>query len=494
MHRVLLFLMIFLLSTGVVSANEVLDGENCTVTPDEIITDNVFVLCGELRVEGRIEGHLIGAARTVTITGSVEGSIYLAAVELNMNGQVGKDIHFAGLALTIDEQTQFEHAQGGIISLSLSQTITPGAVVPGRITGLGYQLIVQGSVGSDIGFWGSALQISGDVAGNVTATVGNAESNGASSQIETLLIPFPIEVELVDPGLIVSEDARIGGTLDYTGATPGIIEGTIAEATIYQPSGQALIGTVTEPSSRTLRHYLRDVLQEFSTLGFIGVVVMLFIPRQMQAPLYYLRIRPISTLGVGMLTFILSFPVFLVIAFFSIVFMLVLSLLPLDDVVIFGGLALTLANIGGASLFYFTAIYIARLIVALAIGKFILHLLQRDDGTWRALFLNMAIGVFILAVFNSIPTFGWGIDALALFMGLGAILSAFRRMVKRLVDGMPLRTGIYPVSQPDIPLLPPPANYFTDEEVFAAPIIQQNPPPPGTENLPEGFNWWEDKN
>lgn len=494
MRKWVILLIVFLM-TGAVSANEILDGELCTITSEEVITDDVFVLCGELIVNGHVEGNIIGAARTARINGQIDGSIYLLGGELVVNGGIGKDVHFAGLVLRVDDQTHFDHQSGSVVSVNLSNTISSGATIPGGIIDLGYQLLVGGTVVGDIDFWGSALNISGVTKGDITATVGNSQSDGASSQIETLLIPFPFDVELVDPGLIIFRDAQVEGLLEYTGPTPGLINAKLDQKPVFNPTQPSLIGTPVEQSARSLQNYLEEVLQEFANLIFIGIIFTFIAPRQMQAPLRSMRAHPLSTLGVGMLSFILSFPIFLIIALFSILIVVIISFLPLEDVVVFGGVALALANIGSASIFYFTAIYIARIIFGLALGRFLVRLLYHDDGSWRSLYLSLAVGLVGLSLANSIPTIGWGIDALALFLGLGAILSVLRIQIKRFLDSNPVRvTAAYPTVQTVQPALPRPFG-FREPQRFARPVVKENPSPPGTENLPEGFDWWgEDDN
>ncbi len=486
--RRIYWLILAFCTAGGVWAYEVLDGELCTIEADQTIEEDIFVFCGELRIDGHVKGHLIGAARTATITGQIDGSIYLLGGELIMGGTLGKDIHFGGLAMQVTDEAEFEHKDGGIISGNLSATIDREATIPGSILDAGYQLIVNGDVDQQINFWGSALHLNGRVSGNVRATVGSSQTGGVASQISTLLIPLPIEVELVDPGLVVGKTAQIEGQLTYTGPTKGRLEGEFAQTPIFIQTEPAIVGTPVEPTPVELRNYLQNVLQEFALLSLIGMVLMFISPRWMQAPLQPLRLRPISTLGIGILTFILSFPIFLIIAVFSIAIVVVVSLLPLDSVAVFSGVALVLANVGGASVFYFMAIYIARIIFGLGIGKFVVSLLFNFRDGWRSRYLSLIIGLFVFAIFNSIPIYGWGVNALALFMGLGAILTIMRRQLKQIIDPNVMR-----IPNSHLPLLPAPTFVEQIEDtVYVPPITNPEPPAPGTLNLPEGFNWWQD--
>ena len=485
-------LLLLFAGTGAAVAQTTLNGELCQIGVDDVIRGDVFVLCGELIIEGRVEGSVLGAARTGTISGEVAGSLYLVGVQLQVDGRIGKDVHFAGLSLMIQPEAEFEHTSGSVLSLNLSTDIASGATVPGNISSLGYQLLIDGDVGGQINFWGSALSVTGAIDGDVNATVGNSEATGAASPIETLLIPFRLELELVDPGLTVARRASIGGQLDYTGPTPGLIEVDLEQPAIYRPTETPLVGVPTEPTAQDVQRYLRRVWREFSSLAFIGVIFLFLFPRQMQYPLRDMSMRPISTLGVGLLSFIMSFPLVLIFALLSVLLMVLISLLPLEDFVIFGGVVLGLANIGLASVFYFTAIYIARVVFALAIGRFILRrILRRDDGTLRALFFSLGLGLLALAIVASIPVIGWAFNALALFLGLGAILAVLRAQMKRFMAASSSGPA------------PPPARYTTqtlprlpyfpeDARQFAPPIIDDPPQTPGTENLPQGFDWWGD--
>jgi hypothetical protein len=495
-RRFVFLLLIFLLltSTNIASARGMLNGEECRVDQTTVIEGDLFVLCGELIIDGEVEGNVIGGARTARISGTVNGSIYLFGVELDVSGRLGKDIHWAGLVLDVRDTTDFRSLNSSVLSVNLSNQLHAGGLVPGNISNLGYQLILDGDVGGELNFWGSALKIGGTIGQDVNATVGDSESSGASSQIETLLIPFQVDVELIDPGLRLDAGGQVNGQLEYTGPSPGTLEGTTEFPPIFNSTQEPILaGTTVEQSAASIGRYLSVVLREFTGLAFIGVLCVLLIPRYIQSPVDTLQVHPVSTLGVGMLSFILSFPIVLIVALLSVLLIVVLAALPLENVVLFTGVVLGLANIGGASVFYFTAIYIARVVVALALGRFIMRVLLQDRydrGTWQYLALSMLTGVFLLSLAGSIPIIGWGFNALALFLGLGAILVVLRRQLKSIRTPSP-QPAFQPPPQyePDfVPRLP----YLAEEaEDYPPPLIEDEPPPAGMGDLPEGFNWWQ---
>jgi hypothetical protein len=478
---------LLLMSAGIVSARELLEGERCRVEAGTVIAGDLFVFCNELNIAGEVEGNLIGLARDVVITGEIGGSIYVIGGELELSGTLGKDLHFIGLILRVEDGAYFADQRGSILTANLSHAIEPDVVVPGSVLNAGYQLLVKGEINQEVNFWGSALHVAGRVGGDVTAAVGSSESDGASSQIETLLLPFPFQVTLVDPGLVLLEDAFIGGMLEYTGPSVGVLEGAVGREIVFQSTAiePIVLGAPVEESARSLQLYGGQVLQEVLTLGLIGVALLLVAPRQMQAPLRSLQTRPLSTLGVGMLSFVLSFPIVLIFAVLSLLIVFILSLLPMQTFVIFGGVVLGLVNIGWASVFYFTAIYIARLIFALALGRVVVYVLFDDDGSLRYQFASLGIGVLALGVLGSIPVIGWGFNALALFVGLGAILTVLQNQFRRFRASGQEET---PPAGEQVPLLP----YFAgDGQQFATPVIsEESPPEVGLDDLPDGFDWW----
>lgn len=485
-HRsIILTLLLLFCVVGGVDARELLDQDICFIDESTVIEGDAFVICGELTVNGTITGNIIGIARTAVINGEVDGSIYLAGLQLDVNGDINRDVHYLGLSLNVNAPATFEE-NSNVLMVGLSNTIGESTRVPGSVINLGYQLIINGDVGREVNFWGSALEVTGHVGGDVYATVGDAQSDGVATQIERLLIPFPVDVQLIDPGLRVTETGFIEGTLDYTGPSKGLILGEIGEAEIHNDTTQVF--PVGEPTAAGVTSFFRRVFNEFITLGFIGVVGLLLIPKQMQSPLSVMQLHPISTFGVGMLSFILSFPITLILILFSLAIVLVLRFLPLDEIVLVGGLVLGLTNIGIASLFYFTALYISRVIVGMALGRFILKLMHRDDKTLRSYFVGLAIGLFLLSMSSAVPVVGWIFTAIALFLGLGAILSVLRTQFQRLREtpAPPQPPTTYYQTEP-ISVLP----YFPEDAIrYTPPLLEERPRSLGMDNLPPGFDWW----
>ncbi|MBL8164989.1 MAG: hypothetical protein JNJ61_23600, partial [Anaerolineae bacterium] len=370
MQRLLIALLLtvaLLLATrSPAQAREIRQGDQCVVAATETVVGNLFVLCRIVAIEGTVQGDVVGAALDATISGTVTGDVYLAAGQLDISGSIGDDLHFAGPALHILSGSTFSGEDADLISLSLSTTVNAGARVPGSITALGYQLVLDGETGSEVSFWGSALTINGRVGGAVDATVGAPEATGVS-QLQTLLDLFAWEVKLINPGLLLTERGAVAGDLRYSGPAEGVLNGSVGGETVFtqvttQPD---LTQIISEEEGRGgLAVFLSQVLREFIILALIGVLGLLFLPRQLQAPIRSIQSRPLPIVSIGLLTFIISFPIAIIALFFGVALVFVLLLLQIDGlaVALFSGTLLG-AWVGASSLFYFGAIFVSRVIV-----------------------------------------------------------------------------------------------------------------------------------
>ena len=452
---------------NIASAREILQGDICTVAADTTITGDVFVACQQLIIDGTITGSLFGSALTGRINGTVGNSAYLLMWQLEVSGTIEGDLHFGGGSLHVFPTAILA---GDVLSASLS-TRLEDVTVPGSVTTIGYQLLQDGSVGREISFWGTALAIDGTIAGDVNASVGNRNSLGAGNL--NTLVNVLFRIELITPGLRVTEDAAINGVLTYESAAEGEITGQLANPPVFNPVIVVLDLDNQSEIGQSLRIYLGRVIREIISLLLIGVIALFLIPTPLQDPLYSIRNRPLPSLGVGLITFIVSFVVVLAAIAISIGIVLFLALLNLPDLAIASGIFTGLITLGGAGAFFFVAIYISRVIVCLAAGRFILRLLLGERVEGRLNYLALLIGVLILALVASIPVVGDVFNALALFLGLGAILTLVQRELDHARQQAPVKAR-----GGEMLKIPPP-------------ILEDRPSSPGMENLPDGFKFWE---
>lgn len=482
---VLLIALLLIITRGTTAA-AVRQGDTCAIEADEVIDGNLFALCRTLIINGVVDGSVFGAAVNAEINGEIRKDVYIAAGQLDVNGTLGEDLVFGGVVLHIQDATQFATELSDVISIGLSTVIDSGVNIPGSITSLSYQLRVLGDVHSEIAFWGSSLMINGHVGGDIEANVGDS-LNGNSSQVETLLVPLRFlnfDIQLDNPGLVITADATVNGQLEYTAPSPGVIEGKVGEEPVFRQviTGPDFIQSdlTSEENFTWFSRYITNVIQEAITLALIGLLALLLIPNQIQGSLFNIRRRPLSSLGIGILTFILSFTVWIVILLLILLVIFVLLALQLGDLAIISLMTIGVVNIGGAGIFYFIAIYISRVIVSLTLGRLVtMALFSGDGGQQRTAYLSMVIGAVIFGLLTWLPLIGTLIAALSLALGLGAITI----MLTRIQFREPSR----PQPSPDWSVLP---DINTTFKPLPPPIIDEHQQGPGMENLPQGFNWW----
>lgn len=405
--RVFFMALVLLLGVGAVMARGVLEGDQCEIAPDETLTGLVFVLCGDLTIEGTVTGDVIGAANRIVINGNVTGDVYLIGIQADIGGNIGEDLHFAGLRLNVQPNAQFTGSASDLISITASSTIQAGSTLPGDVLGIGYQLIIASPVQGELNFWGSALHINAAVGADVTASVGDPASD--ITQLRGFLDVLALDVSLVQPGFVQAGQAVIAGSTRIT-----------------QPAPTQNTTLLLEEPVSGFGVYVEQVLREFTTFIVIGAVGLFVAPRALSAPIAYIRLRPLPSLGIGLLAFILSFPLLLIVLVITLVIIIVFSLLGHSDLTLISALFLGVGDLGGASIFYFTAIFLSRVIVSLAIGRVLVRRFVGRLDSWRLIYVSMAVGSLALALVAGLPVIGIGFTALAVFIGLGGILNAIQ--------------------------------------------------------------------
>lgn len=480
-RRVWIALILAVLTVSGVLANEALQATTCDVPANQVIDGNLYVVCQDLTVAGRVEGSIIGLAMNAHISGEVNDDIYLLARTLTIDGALNEDMLVASGALTITPNVAWK--QGDLIALAGDMRVQEGATLPGSLTMFGYQLALDGSVAEDVLFLGESLVVSGMVAGDVQAHTA-ATDPANKSLVVSLLLQLLLNVQQAEPGLWLKEAAQIEGNLSYTSPSEARLEGQVVGDTDFT---QAIIPpTIDEfvaEDSRidALRLYFAQVVQDVLVLSLVGAIMLWLWPRSL--------LRPVEAVGekvalngmVGLGAVVLSVPLFILLAIVSVIILaLLVGFVRVDALSVVVGTALGLTTVGGGGLFYFVVIYVARAVTASALGSMLIYRITQADLSRRQRLLSVAVGAVLIALLGSISPVGWIVNLVSAAIGVGAIWRAINKALKRPVP--PPSATVMRVSG-DVaalsPLLPPP---LTDSKSA----------PRGMENLPNGFQWWGD--
>lgn len=479
---------LLLVALNTASAAEGLQGDQCVIAADEVIESDLYIACNTLTIEGTIQGDLIGGAWSAVIAprGVVAGDIWLLGGQLRIEGTVEDDIRFGGVDLDLTGNARLSPGSD-VAAAALNVEIWDGASVPGDLLVFGYQTVVRGGVEGDVSFNGSALIIGGRVAGDVYARVGSGESSPTF-----IPFPFPFTVSFQTPGLAVRPEGVIGGNLTYSGARPGNINGQIGGTiafTLDQPRPdltQPVPEETVQPGELVMR-YLNAALTDVLTLLAAGVLVMVAAPAWVREPARLIPRQLAPSFGWGLILALLAVPVGLLVLLISVLIVVLLSVTTLGGFTAMALLLMLIVNTLTVGGFSFVILFVARLVFVYLFGSRLARRLTGMDDRLAYNLLALVLGAALYALLANVPlpVIGLIINAVAIFVGLGALALHARQLYQR---------AFRPYTPPPRPVTIP----STALEALEALRGETPPPPPdsdehpapGMANLPAGFNWW----
>ncbi|MCB9453205.1 MAG: hypothetical protein H6672_17370 [Anaerolineaceae bacterium] len=474
---------------GGTAAREIRQGDQCVIPADETIAGNLFVLCRTLTIDGVVNGDVLGAATSVTINGTVNGDVYLLAGTLTINGTLGEDLHFVGPVLQVESEARFADDRADLIAAAVSTTVAQGVAIPGSVVGVGYQLLLDGEVGDEVRFWGETLRINGQVVGDVDASVGDSQSANVP-QVSAFIIQTLLNVDLTTPGFYLNEGGQVDGNLHYASPHGGDVLGRVTGETVYTPvvAQPDLTQIIPEEDASVpgLGTYLSQTLREFLILGVIGLALLRFIPGFVQLPAVQVGVNLPVNAVVGLGAILVGILVALAVLILAVALIFLLAALQLVDVAVGAATILGVGYLGATSTFYLIVLFFARVVAALFVGRLIVRVTVGDDGSMRVTTISLVVGILLLAALAALPAVGWVFNWGAVLLGMGAVVRAVYQAYLHRRDAI--------LAPPPPRMEPPPLPRYPEEaRHYPPPIIGSSPRPPGMENLPPGFVWWDDK-
>ena len=376
-------------------------GETRTIAADETI-DGSFYFAGQtLVVNGTITGDLIAAASEVVINGHVEGSVMAAGRSVQLNGQVDGAARVAAQSVTVGGPIGRE-----LVVFASDVVVSPGATIgDGAVAGV------------------ASLSMDGVVTGDLTGDVGNLSLTGQ--------IDGSVDVEA--GSVSVGPAGRISGDLRYRSRN----EAQVASGAQISGRTERLEPRVQQESPLDDNPFL-NLLGLWVGLLVLGYLILIARPAHMTSVGQEIRLRPVPSLGVGILVWIGQIAALVALAVLAILFGLILP--QLGGAFVVPIVVLVLVAIVVA--------LVAQVYVAAGIGQVIAS--RADLSPWLA----YAAGALIWAVLLALATFVHGalgalLYFIAWFLALGAL--ALHLMRRRRLEAAEARD----VAVVEVP--PPPA-------------------------------------
>lgn len=410
-------------------------GDKVTIQASQVIDDDLYVGANEFVLDGTVNGDTVAFGQIVTVNGTVNGDLITAAQTVVVNGTVTGNIRMAGSVLYVGEKARIA---GDLLGAGYSLEIRKGATIGRDLVSATAQTLDAATVGRNVLAYTGALQIDGNVAGDVRAHVGEAGQRQEGIPPTMFMGQSTVPVPLLKPGLTIDPAVKIGGHLEYTQnadlAIPsGVVAGKVTrvaqpvaenQPAPEQTAGQKVFGWVLS-SGRSL-----------ITLLLIGLFMLWLFPVFMASTSNELQTKPWPSLGWGVVAYAGFFFVVLLLVFVMILGAVVFGMLTL------GGLSGTIVVLGLLGLFglivafVLATSFLAKIVFGITLGKWILTRLNSPVATHRywPMVLGVAITVAVVALltFPLIPGFLGGLLNFAIILfGLGALwLWGRHRMAK----------------------------------------------------------------
>ena len=359
------FFIIFLIFSNPAGGVKVLGPEE-NVSVDMVIDDDLYIVGGDVIIQGTVLGDVWAFGGRVDISGNVSGDVVAGAGTVIIDGNVGDDVRVGAGALVLNGHVGDDLLAGtGNIMVSNNADIGGDAVY--WIFGSG-EMELRGDVGGNVYGGGEHVTLAGIVGGDVD-----------------------LEVENLD----VLPTARINGNLTYLSPQEASIpSGTVCKELNF--TKEELTKEEKDVGASLLWWLVRYLF-----LLTIGLLVLRLLPNQTAAVAETISISPLANLVLGLMIVVvgLSVPILLFVTVIGI---------PI-------GLLLLLVTI--------IVLYAARLYFGIWLGGLISSCVFKKSRQW----LDLVLGLFILSIFASIPRIGFLIYLLVTFVSIGSLFSEQRK-------------------------------------------------------------------
>ena len=333
------------------------------IPAEQQIEDEQWVLATIAQPDGIFLNDVsILCANPLSFTGTYEGNVNgIAGMETVVSGTAKRNVRITGKVVRIEGSIE-----GNLMILADTVTISNTASIGGTVRLIADKAILEGSIGGDLHITaGTLLTLDGTIAGN--AHIKARETLIADGlRVAGDFTYRTDQILLIDP-------AQVGGTILKENTSPAVSPFSIAQL-----------------KSRSL----------WLVAAFIsGALYLLLFPGQAAHATHLIFSAPLKCSLIGFL----ASGVLPIIGVFCLT-----SLVALPT-------GLLMLGLWGAW------VYLSQIITACLIGILLLKLRGAEAGQ---LLLASAIGLLLLSLIGLIPGLGVPIQAVSLWLGMGAILQA----------------------------------------------------------------------
>jgi len=341
-----------------------------SVRPGQTHRGDVFQVAPSVNIEGTLDGDMYVTSPTVRISGVVTGDVFIAGSSVDVTGEIKKSLRCAGANVVLDGTVG-----GSVLVTGGSLTLGSKSHVKESVTAYTGQLVHHGVIDESLTFTGGTAQLGGKVLEDAALTADSIE---------------------------IEDGARIEGDVSYSTRKP-------MDAQLKAITGGD-VDFDDEPIRKKDRKHKDD--DGFHPSGFgVGVRIAFFIASFLFGCALLALFRhqepnvdeaissdTLRSAGIGFVSILVTIAVCLSsILLITIPFVLIYLLA------------------------YAVAAYLAKIPVAVWLGRRMLRLIGRSTGPYLALF----VGLIGLSLVFAIPILGVLAQIGVTLLGLGAMISVY---------------------------------------------------------------------
>ena len=366
-----------------------------TVRQGETYRGDVFKFAPSVNIEGTLDGDMYVTSQTVRITGVVTGDVFVAGQQVDVTGEIKKSLRCAGANVSLDGTVD-----GGILVTGGSLTLGSKAHVLDNVTAYTGQLMHHGVIDGSLTFTGGTATLGGKV---------GDDANITADQIE------------IEPGARIAGDVSYSSRRQMDEQIKAITGGDVSFDA--EPVREKHKKDRDEASLRPTKFGVGKWIAFYiASLLFGAALLALF--REYEAQVVQaIEQNTLNSAGVGFVSILVTIAVCLSVILILTIPLIVIYLLA-----------------------YAVAIYLAKIPIAVWLGRRIMGALGRTTGPFAAL----AVGLVALYLLFMIPYLGKMIWCAVVVLGLGAMISVWiaHRQARKAAAGAGAAASAPPPPEP----------------------------------------------
>lgn len=400
-------------------------GDKIVIQAGDTVNDDLYVSVNEFVLDGTVNGDVVVFAQTVTINGTVNGDLMTGAQTVVINGAVTGAIRMAGSVLFVGEKAKIG---GDILGAGYSIEVRKGSTIGRDAIFAAGQILLSANVTRNMTAATSALEIDGNIGGNVTADVGEAGQSRNGPPPTMFMSHVTVPLPVVRDGLTIDPSSHIAGDMVYTQRTDlsfpdGVVAGKITRT---QPTMDKNTLTTQNTAGLKVVTWGFNLMRSLFTFILLGLLLAWLLPSFINGLSDKLQAKPWPSLWWGIVTcagFLFSL---LIIVFVTVLGAILFGILTL------GGLSAAIIGLGVLAFFatilaFLLAVTLmAKIVFGMTLGNWILVRLNSPlvKNKYWTIVIGIVITVTTIAIltFPLIPGFlGGFLNFLIVLFGLGAI-------------------------------------------------------------------------